>query len=256
MISQDSNPGTPQQVAPNLEDRNIRQRGIIAPERLAEVDALIVGVGAIGRQLACQLAAVGVPKLWLVDPDTVGVENLAAQGFLEADLGREKIAAVADLCKQINSGIQIDTHFAKFQPDHITRMTRGEEDNTRFVVFSCVDSMDARKEIWETFEQQFPDDKFALFVDARMGAEVARVLAVSRDEGRQYYPDTLFEAGDALQQSCTARTTIYCANIAAGMMTGQFTKWLRGMAVDQDTLLNIFASMIMHDTEALVATDD
>lgn len=255
MSNQDSSreQATPEQAAPSLQDRNIRQRDIIDPERLANVDALIVGVGAIGRQLACQLAAVGVPKLHLVDPDTVGVENLAAQGFMEADLGSTKVTAVAGLCRQINSSIHISTACEKFKPEDITRMVREEGVDTRFVVFSCVDDMNARKEIWETFERQFPSDRFALFVDSRMGAEVARILAVSRDEGREYYPDTLFEAADALQQSCTAKTTIYCANIAAGMMVGQFTKWLRGMAVDQDTLLNIFASMLVHDSEALVA---
>lgn len=260
MNNQDSNQeqeqAATQPAAPSLEDRNIRQRDIIRPERLAEVEVLLVGVGAIGRQLACQLAAVGVPKIRLVDYDTVGVENLAAQGFLEADLGRPKVDAVAEACRQINTGVQLATYCEKFKPEFITQMTRGEEDDTRFVVFSCVDSMDARKEIWETFSQHFPSDRLVLFVDARMGAEVARVLVVSRDDGKEYYPGTLFEADAALQQSCTAKTTIYCANIAAGMMVGQFTKWLRGMAIDQDTLFNIFASNIIHDSELLVATDD
>lgn len=42
--------------------------------------------------------------------------------------------------------------------------------------------------------------------------------------------------------SCTAKTTIYCANIAAGLMVAQFTKYLRQMPIDYDIQLNLLAS--------------
>jgi molybdopterin-synthase adenylyltransferase len=32
--------------------------------------------------------------------------------------------------------------------------------------------------------------------------------------------------------------TIYTASIAAGLMIGQFTRWLRGLPVEADLLLN------------------
>jgi sulfur carrier protein ThiS adenylyltransferase len=67
-----------------------------------------------------------------------------------------------------------------------------------------------------------------------------------------YYPRTLFEARDGLQQSCTSKTTIYCANLAAAMIMGQFSKFLRGMMVDRDILYNIFTADMMHDSEDLV----
>ena len=69
-------------------DRYSRQRDIIPPERLAACRATVIGVGAIGRQVALQLAAMGVPWLQLVDFDVVEPSNLASQGFLEKDLGR------------------------------------------------------------------------------------------------------------------------------------------------------------------------
>jgi phosphoglycerate dehydrogenase-like enzyme len=46
-----------------VRDRDIRQRDIVPPERLAQCHAVVIGVGAIGRQVALQLAAVGVPFL-------------------------------------------------------------------------------------------------------------------------------------------------------------------------------------------------
>jgi hypothetical protein len=43
------------------EDRFIRQREIVPAEKLAGVTATVIGVGAIGRQVALQLAAIGAP---------------------------------------------------------------------------------------------------------------------------------------------------------------------------------------------------
>jgi sulfur carrier protein ThiS adenylyltransferase len=64
-----------------LADRDVRQRSLVPPERLVACHAVVIGVGAIGRQVALQLAALGVPRLTLFDDDTVAVENLAPQGY-------------------------------------------------------------------------------------------------------------------------------------------------------------------------------
>ena len=74
-----------------LENRDLRQRSVVPPERLAACHALVVGVGAVGRQVALQLAAVGVPRLTLFDDDRVAVENLAPQGYWVEDLGLPKV---------------------------------------------------------------------------------------------------------------------------------------------------------------------
>jgi sulfur carrier protein ThiS adenylyltransferase len=41
--------------------------------------------------------------------------------------------------------------------------------------------------------------------------------------------------------SCTAQGTVYTASIAAGLMVHQFTRWLRGVAVEADVTLNLLA---------------
>ena len=58
-------------------ERDLRQRDIVPPERLAACKATVIGVGAIGRQVALQLAAIGVPHLQFIDFDTVEPVNLA-----------------------------------------------------------------------------------------------------------------------------------------------------------------------------------
>ena len=77
-----------------------------------------------------------------------------------------------------------------------------------------------------------------------MSAEVLRILTAYNDESRNYYPTTLFNANEAFVGPCTAKTTIYCANIAAGLMVAQFTKYLRQLPVDADIQFNLLASEI------------
>ena len=105
------------------------------------------------------------------------------------------------------------------------------------MVFSCVDSIDIRRLIWEAVK-----DRSEFFADGRMSAEVLRVLAVCDPAGREHYATTLFAPEQAYQGSCTAKTTIYCANVAAGLMLTQFAKWLRRLPVEADVTLNLLTS--------------
>ena len=93
----------------------LRQQQIIPADRLASIKATVVGVGAIGRQVALQLAAIGVPWLQLIDHDVVEEVNLAPQGYLEADLGRPKVEATADMCRRLNSQVELRTEQARFR---------------------------------------------------------------------------------------------------------------------------------------------
>src|SRR5437588_985344 len=86
----------------NLPNRDLRQRDLVPPERLAGCHAAVIGVGAIGRQVALQLAAVGIPLLLLYDDDVVAEENLAAQGYRPDQLGMAKVDATGIDCQRIN----------------------------------------------------------------------------------------------------------------------------------------------------------
>ncbi len=217
------------------DERYSRQWDIVPAEKLAVCRATVVGVGAIGRQVALQLAAVGIPWLQLVDFDRVEPSNLASQGFLEDDLGRPKVEAAADLCQQINHRLEVHAVPHRFR--------RSQQVGS--VIFSCVDRIDTRRQIWEAVT-----DQVEFFCDGRMAAEVLRVITVSDFAGHRRYPATLFAAQEAYAGSCTAKATIYCASVAAGMMLSQFTKWLRGLAVDFDLQLNLLAAELAVDPTA------
>lgn len=210
-----------------LEQRYLRQHDIVPPHRMAECRATVVGVGAIGRQVALQLAAMGIPWLQLIDPDTVETVNLGAQGYLQLDVGRPKVEATADLCQQINHGLEV--HEVK------ERFRRSHELGNAF--FCCVDSIDTRRHIWSAAR-----DRAAFFGDGRMTAEVVRVVVAADDAGRGHYSTTLFSAGEAHQGVCTGRSTIFTANIAAGLLLEQFSRWLRGLPIESDLTLNLLSS--------------
>ena len=104
-------------------------------------------------------------------------------------------------------------------------------------MFCSVDSIDVRRLIWAA-----AGDIVSFFADGRMSTEVVRVLTACDAESRSHYPTTLFHTEEAFIGRCTAKTTIYCANIAAGLMIAQFTKHLRQLPVEPDIQLNLLAS--------------
>jgi molybdopterin-synthase adenylyltransferase len=214
---------------PESQDRYSRQQDIVPAERIAECRATVIGVGAIGRQVALQLTAMGIPWLQLLDFDLVESSNIASQGYLEGDLGKLKVEATARMCQMINSSLDIITVAERFRRS----MDIGN------IVFACVDKINIRRLIWQAVK-----DQVNLFCDGRMSAEVARVLTVCDSPSREHYPTTLFQAQEAFVGPCTAKTTIYCANIAAGLMLAQFTRYLRQLPVDCDIQLNLLASEI------------
>jgi sulfur carrier protein ThiS adenylyltransferase len=196
-------------------------------------------VGAIGRQVALQLAAIGVAAMDLVDDDTVGEENLAPQAYWPSDLGRPKVLATAEICRCVNPAVQVTTCAERFRRSSVRSLAcfAGERPLGRLAVFTCVDAIATRSLVWESVRQ-----RCHFFVDGRMSAEIVRVLACDRPAADGYYPTTLFAPEQAYAGSCTARSTVYTASIAAGLMLSAFTRWLRGMPVERDLLLNLLSA--------------
>ena len=77
-------------------ERYSRQADIVPRERIMNCIATVIGVGAIGRQVALQLTAIGVPHLQLIDFDHVEISNLTTQGYLQKDLKRPKVDVTAE----------------------------------------------------------------------------------------------------------------------------------------------------------------
>ena len=217
----------------DLANRDVRQRDLVPPERLTRCHAIVIGVGSIGRQVALQLAATGVPSMTLFDPDTVAVENLATQGFSPNDVDDPKVHAVGNACHEQSPMLELHVFQERFKKSAVRGWPRTQD----HCVFVCVDAIEARRLIWESVR-----GVASFFADGRMTAEVVRVLASDCPSVDGVYPKSLFSAGEAFAGSCTAKSTIYTANIAAGLMVGQFARWLRRQRVTLDQTLNLLAS--------------
>lgn len=200
----------------NLERRYIRQSDIVPADRISEYTPIIIGCGAVGSMVARQLAHMG-SSMTLLDFDTVNVENLSCQGFVESDLGLYKVDALAEHVKQINSSINVDP---------ISKKMGQEFDAIKYrkcPVFCCVDKMKVRDEIFRRIGMYSP-----FFVDGRMaGGSEMRVLLVCDDASKDYYPTTLFSDEQAVQGSCTAKSTIYGAFVLSGLMVSAYGRWLK-----------------------------
>lgn len=187
----------------------------------------MVGVGAVGRQVALQLAAMGVRRLQLVDFDTVEWTNVTTQGYLAENVGRPKVDATAEAVRRIDPAVQTEPVEDRYRP----KVELGE------ALFGCVDSLAARRAIWRS-----AGPRVRFWANGRMLGEVIRVLVVADEFGRDHYPTTLFPQSEAQPGRCTAHGTIYTANVAAGLMLHQFARWLRDQPVDRDLSLNLLAS--------------
>jgi len=210
-------------------ERYSRQADIVPRQRILDYKATVIGAGAVGRQVAIQLTAIGVPVLQLIDFDHVDISNLATQGYMQKNLNQPKVNATARFCREINCDLQVEVI-----PDRFKRATPVGN-----AIFCCVDKIDVRRHIWNAVK-----DKVSFFVDGRMSAETLRVITACDEPTRKYYPSTLFAATEAHAGPCTAKSTIYCANVAAGFMVAQFTKHLRLLPVDADIQVNLLASEI------------
>ncbi len=212
---------------PDTSHRFERQADLVPQSRLQELLVTVIGVGAIGRQVALQLAAIGVRRLQLIDFDHVEATNVTTQGYRAADIGQSKVSATTNDVRQIDATVEVEAVEDRFRP----KTQVGE------AVFCCVDSISARSAIWKAVA---PTCHF--WSDGRMLGEVMRVLTVTDSSDRDHYATTLFDQTEAEPGRCTARSTIYTANIAAGLMLHLFARWLRGQPVDRDLTLNLLAS--------------
>ena len=217
-----------------MSDRFSRYSSILPVEELNTRVVSMVGVGAIGRQVALQLAAAGQKHIILFDHDTVEEANLGPQGYFVKDVGVHKVDATAEVMLLQNPEAVITKHCRRL----------GAADQCGSVMCCCVVSIETRASILSRYK-----DSVQLFIDGRMAAETLRVLTAHASMSKEYYATTLFSAQESYEGSCTARSTIYTSNIAAGMMVQQYAKFLRGMHLDQDILFNLLAAEIQLDIQ-------
>ncbi len=83
---------------------------------ISEGCVMIVGVGALGCEIAKDFALMGIGKLILVDLDLIETSNLSRQMlFRPGDEGRPKAEVAAERLKEMNHFLNVDYYFEKLQ---------------------------------------------------------------------------------------------------------------------------------------------
>jgi molybdopterin/thiamine biosynthesis adenylyltransferase len=126
-------------------DRHARSRLVPGwdPDRLAAATAVVVGAGALGNEVAKNLALAGVGRLVLCDPDTVSASNLSRSVlFADADLDEPKPRAAAAALQRLAPGVEVVAR----ERDLVSGVGLGELADAGVVV-GCLDSVHARMQL-------------------------------------------------------------------------------------------------------------
>ncbi len=103
---------------------------------------MIIGIGALGCEIAKDFALMGIGKLILVDLDTIETSNLSRQMlFKPGDEGRPKAEVAAERLKEMNPYLKVDYYFEKLQK---LPMSVYEESD---IIVAALDNFNARLDL-------------------------------------------------------------------------------------------------------------
>lgn len=209
-----------------------RQLDLVSPSDL-DFDVNLIGVGGLGSPIAMALAKMGCPRITFFDHDNVEPHNLPNQLYRIADVGLPKVEALARILREYVDGEITPVN------ELVTQRSFGG------VVISAVDSMAARRTIWENCVRYKAGVK--LYIDARMGGEVGRILTVSPTHpiGVGAYEATLFSDEEGSQELCTAQATIYSTFGVASLVANQVKRHARGESLTFEHIIDFSTSMLL-----------
>lgn len=206
-----------------------RQMDLVSPTEL-NVRLTLVGAGGIGSSVALALAKMGCQQMVLIDPDRVEPHNLPNQLYGVSDVGRPKVEALRDLLIQM-AGIDAEPRVERVD----------ERWRLNGVVLSAVDSMASRQAIWNCVRYRAG---VPLYIDARMGGEVCRVLTIrpADPDDVRLYEASLYDDAVASDEPCTARAIVYTTLGVASLVANQVKRFVRGQTLQPDLVFD-FATL-------------
>ncbi len=185
----------------------MRQLDIVDPSKLPST--CIIGCGGVGSTVAIYLAKMGVTSFLLYDHDEIRHHNLSNQMFPNDSIGKYKVEVVRDEIGRYSPmprGLSVTTMIEAFTKE-------SSLDDTEIVI-SALDNMESRRDVWEVVRSEFP----TLYIDTRMGGEVAKVYALNPFDGSavRFYEDSLKQGHYPIP--CTAQAIAYNVGLIAAMV--------------------------------------
>jgi len=98
--------------------------GVVGQSRLKESSILLIGLGGLGSPLAMYLAATGIGRIGLVDPDRVEFSNLQRQIIHTTNNeGILKVESAATAIKNLNPHVEIECFPVRFDINNAEKLT-------------------------------------------------------------------------------------------------------------------------------------
>jgi len=203
-----------------------RQEELVGLDQL-QFPIALAGAGGIGSPVTLALAKLGCGDITVHDPDVVEPHNLPNQLYGPADLGRLKVDALGDILERL-TGLRPRTHVQRLP----SRPHPG-------VIVAAVDSMAARAQIWADSVRMQPAVR--LFVDARMGGEVGRMLAVNPadPDDVERYEATLHGDDAADPALCFQQAVGYSTLVIAGLVAAIVRRFAVGEQPPFETIVDL-----------------
>lgn len=181
----------------------------------------LIGAGGINNEMGIHLAKMGVREIHVWDDDILEARNCPTEiAYSYADIGRPKVKAMASSVGEVIGKWDSSHAFSAYEGYyeasldfnlrfyyHQKRVTA--ETELSGMVICGVDSMQSRKEIWETVKRQA--DNIPLFIDGRSAGVETLIFALrpADPSDRADYETWLYSDQAAMQAPCGARNIAY-----------------------------------------------
>lgn len=201
----------------------------------------VIGLGATGSWVALALAKLGVYKVNLFDMDIIETHNIPNQVYGLEDNGKLKTRMCEKHMIELGSNItNVYTTTTEITPENFSERIVSP------TVFCLVDSMKARKEL---FEAAVAAGDVKLWIETRMGLTGYRIYLVHLDNQKEIdkYKETLYSDEDAEVSACgssqsVVTTAMQCASHAVGLWLAEKNN---AEYVPNEIIFDIHSSFIM-----------
>lgn len=192
-----------------------RHLSVFDPDAFGNRRVDVIGVGATGSKVVLSLAKLGIEKIRVFDPDVVEKHNVGNQAFGNDDIGKLKVAALAEMVLR-QTGLEIEQC-----PEYV--------DGTQAlgpIVFLLTDTMASRKQIWENGIRF--KSRIKLMIETRLGADSMYIYSINpcalpEVEG---WESTLVDDAKVERSACGSKTSVGpSAGILAEKAVWQLIRW-------------------------------
>lgn len=216
----------------NLIPQHLLRQADSVPLDILKTKITIIGAGAIGSFTCLSLAKMGFQDIEIWDFDKVDTVNMSSQFYRLQDIGNTKADAIHHLVADF-TGVGVKAKNRRYEPG----------DRLEGIVICAVDSMKARRDIFETHKLLAREVPFV--IDPRMAIEdMALYTYVPVNfQDCERYEKTLHNDADAVQDRCTGKATMFTVNLIAGMVC----RTVRDILVKQDHIKSLEWSVKFDD---------